>query len=222
MKVRRLVGLVLVVCSSVFAGDNPLSGIFSPENLKAAKTSGVEVSPGARPDTLVLRFHPGEEAGAVTVPVPPAARDWTSSGAFTFEFTSDSTIRWMLQIRNGRGQEFTYRVQPFQNVPVKAAITASFLTREYINNRQFRGYWISNWGNHIDLTDVRSLAVSMLPNREVTLRLGPLALVRDTVADEVYIDQPVVDALGQWRATEWPGKVHSPDELRRAWKQEDE
>lgn len=218
----KVVVSLLFLSSALLSSDNPLQGILSPGNLKKAEVSGVEWRAGERPDTVVLRFPSSEKPGTIVVPVPEAGRDWTKHGTFTFEFTSDSTIRWHLVIRNRQGKEFTYRVQPYRNVPVKAAISSSFLLREYMNNRAFKGHWLSSWGNHIDLTEVESLAIRMEPNRAVTLKLGPLALVRETVSDEVYIEKPVVDEFGQWIPLEWPGKIHSVEELKRAWKREDD
>ncbi len=200
--------------------QNPLAGLLSPENLKRAERAGVEATPGPKPHSVILRFPSSETPGSLTVPVPAAARDWTGYG-LTFEFQSNSTIRWEMQIRNRKGQLFTYRVQPYQDVPVKASITNALLTREYMNNRQFRGHWLSNWANHIDLAQVEALIIRMAPNREVTLRLGPFALVRGDVPDEVYVDLPLVDALGQWMREIWPGKVRTVEDLRRVWKRED-
>lgn len=202
-------------------GANPLEGIFGPENLKKAQIAGVKVEPGGRPDTLLLRFPAGETPASLTVPVPPAAADWSRCGAFTFEFVSSSTIRWEIAIRNRSGQTFTYRVQPYQDVPAKAAISNAFLTREYMNNRQYKAHWLSNWANHIDLTQVASLAIRMSPDREVTLRLGPLALEPGAAADEFRPGRPVVDAFGQWIGLEWPGKVRTAAELARLWAAED-
>ncbi len=203
------------------AADNPLAGIFSTENLKAAKTSNVNVVPGDRADLFTLKFHSREEPGVIVAPVPASARDWTKHAALSFEFTSTSAIRFSLVIRNRKGQEFTYRLQPMENLPVKAAIPASFLTRDYMNNRQFKGYWISNWGNHIDLTDVESIAISMHPNREVTLKIGNFKLTSEVEQDEFDSTKPVVDEFGQWAIGDWPGKVKSLDELKQAWKRED-
>jgi hypothetical protein len=200
---------------------NPLAGLLDRDNLKRAAISGVSVEPGVRPDTVVLRFAPADQPGSLVLPVPEAARDWRRWGGLTFQFVSDSTIRWQLEIRNRRGEVFTYRVQPYQGVPVKASIPASFLLREYMNNRAFKGYWISNWGNHIDLSEVASIAIRMHPNREVTLRLGPFALTPEPQPDEVYLDRPVVDEFGQWALLDWPGKIHSLEELREAWRRED-
>ena len=200
---------------------NPLEGIFGPENLKTAQAAGVKVEPAGKRDTLLLRFPASETPGSFTVPVPPAAADWSRCGAFTFEFVSNSTIRWEMQIRNRRGQTFTYRVQPYQDVPAKAAISNAFLTREYMNNRQYKAHWLSNWANHIDLTQVASIAIRMAPDREVTLRLGPLALEPQDTPDEFRLGRPVVDALGQWIGLEWPGKVRTAEDLARVWKAED-
>lgn len=218
--VLRIASILPLACSLVF-GQNPLQGLLGLENLKKAERAGVEVMPGERPDSVVLKFPASETPGGLTVAVPEAGRDWTAYRTFTFEFVSNSTIRWQLEIRNRKGQVFTYRVQPYQDVLVKAAIPMSFLTREYMNNRQFKGHWLSNWGNHIDLREVQSLAVRMAPNREVTLKLGPIALTAEDVPDEVFLSKPVVDAFGQWIPLEWPGKVHSLGELKQAWQEED-
>ena len=215
-----LVPLILLV-SSVQAANNPLRGILGAENLKRAKITGVSVQAGPVEDSVILKFPSSETPGTLEIPVPAAGADWTRYQAFTFEFRSDSTIRWDLAIRNRKGEVFSYRVQPFAGVHARASIPASLLTREFMNNRQFRGYWISNWGNHIDLSQVEALMVRMNPNREVTLRLGPIALAESEVTDDFSIDKPVVDAFGQWNAGEWPGKVHSLAELRAAWKAED-
>lgn len=203
------------------AADNPLAGVFSAENLKAAKISNVDVAPADRADSITLKFRSTEAPGLVVAPVPASARDWTKHAALTFEFVSTSAIRFSLVIRNRKGQEFTYRVQPMENLPVKAVIAASYLTREYMNNRQFKGYWISNWGNHIDLTEVESIAVSMSPNREVTLKIGAFSLTSEIEPDEFYSTKPVVDEFGQWAIGDWREKIKSFDELKQAWKRED-
>ncbi len=222
MPVITWILILLAVPWLLRAEVNPLGEILSAQNLKKAKVERVQLSAGVRPDSILLKFGPADTPGTLLLPVPESARDWTRYGTFTFEFASTSTIRYELQIRNKKGESFTYRVHPYQGLPVRAAIPISFLTREYMNNRQFKGYYLSNWGNHIDMTQVEALAIRMQPNHEVTLQLGPLALVREQVPDELRNDSPVVDEFGQWAALDWPGKVRSLPELRRAWKQEDE
>ncbi len=189
--------------------------------LLQARANGAAIAPGAKPDSLRITFPASDTPGTVEIPVPQNARDWTKAGALTFEFRSTSTIGFGLQIRNRAGQTFTYRVQPYTNVPVKASISSAFLLREYMNNRQFKGHWLSNWANHIDLSDVESVTLRMQPNREVTLDFGPISLAAQAVPDEVFIEKPVIDEFGQWAALDWPGKVRSIEQLRRAWAGED-
>jgi hypothetical protein len=225
MKPALRLFLCLTLIASISAvgktAENPLTGLLSTENLKNAKVANLDIAAGERPDWLTLNFHSREAPGLVVVPVPQAARDWTKGAALSFEFVSTSTIRFSLVIRNRKGEEFTYRVQPMEKLPVKVVITASLLTREYMNNRQFKGYWISNWGNHIDLTDVESIAISMSPNREVKLKIGNFKLTSEVEQDEFFTSQPVVDEFGQWASGDWSGKIKSLDELKKAWMSED-
>jgi hypothetical protein len=100
-------------------------------------------------------------------------------------------------------------------------IPIRFLTHEYMNNRQFKGYWLSNWDNHIDLTRVETLEISMEPNREVVLKLSAFALNEEEIEDEILAEGPLVDQFGQWIALDWPGKIQSIEELREVWSGED-
>jgi hypothetical protein len=222
MRTRFLLVFALgVACGSCLAAENPLTGMLSGENLKKLQATGVELRAGPKPDSVVLKFPASDTAGTLVIPVPEAARDWTHSGAFTFDFTSTSTIKWQLVIRNGKGETFGLTVAPYQDVPVRAAVSSAYLQREYMNNRAYKAHWLSVWSNHIDLSRVESLTVRMTPNRDVTLTLGPLALTEQDAPDEFFIDKPVVDQFGQWIPAEWPGKPHSLDELQAAWKAED-
>ncbi len=220
---RILLTLALAVLASCApASDNPLAGLLSPENLENAEINGLKMTPGGDGRSVVLRFPSSEAPGTIVIPVPEIARDWSQTGTFTFETASNSTIRYNLTIRNAAGESFRYRMHPYADVPVKVAIPSRFLTHEYMNNRQFKGYWLSNWSNHIDLTNVDSLEIQMAPNQQVTLKLSNFALTNDEVEDEILADGPMVDEFGQWIAMDWPGKVSSVEELREAWSEEDE
>ncbi len=223
MVARSALILFLAACfSSPALPENPLRPMLAPESLAKVERTGAEITPGPETESVVLRFPASDQPTGVVLPVPSRASDWTRFGAFSFEFASNSTIRFRLTFRSRKGETFVYVVQPFENVPVRAVIPMQFLTREYMNNRQFKGYWMSNWGNHIDMTQVESLAIHMTPNRPVTLRLSSLTLLPDAVPDEVLSDKPLVDEFGQWIGSDWPGKIRSLEELRRAWKSEDD
>ena len=121
MRILLLVPLV-VLSSCAPASDNPLAGLLSPENLENAEVNGVNMTPGGDGTSIVLRFSSSEAPGTVVIPVPELARDWSQTGAVTFESTSNSTIRYNLTIRNAGGETFHYRVHPFADVPVKVSI----------------------------------------------------------------------------------------------------
>jgi hypothetical protein len=212
--------MILAACTP--SSDNPLAELLSPENLDNAEVNGVTMTPASDGSSIVLRFPSSETPGTVVIPVPEAARDWSHAGTFIFESTSSSTIFYSLTLRNAEGETFRYRVHPFADVPVKVAIPGRFLTTEYMNNRQFKGYWLSNWSNHINLTHVESLEIQMAPNSQVTLQLSNFTLTNDELDDEILADGPMVDEFGQWIAIDWPGKIGSLEELREAWSREDE
>jgi hypothetical protein len=213
--------LLLLVCGSLCHSQNPLHGILNKDNLSKAKILGVTCSPGGNPDTVVLRFPASDTPVGLILPLPAVAADWTKYGSLVFTFESNSTLPWKLQVRNRKGRLSETRVYPLAGVGAKVPIALRFFTRDYLGEPQLKGCWIFNYEEHIDMTQVESLGIMMTPNREVTLKLGPIALVQGEVEDDLYVDKPVVDAFGQWIPLEWPGKVHSLEELRRAWEQED-
>jgi len=209
-----------VACAST-PDENPLNNLLTPANLENSELTGVELTAGPQEGSITLNFPPSDSPGEIVIPVPESARDWSQIGAFSFESTSNSTIRYGVTIRTATGEEFRYVVRPFADVPVRVAIPGRFLRHEYMNNRQFRGYWISNWGNHIDLSQVESLAIQMLPNREVALKIGNFAVTQDEVEDEILADGPMVDRFGQWINLDWPGKIKSAEQLNTVWSAED-
>jgi hypothetical protein len=202
------------------AATNPLESLFSADHLRKAKQENVSVAPGRRSGSISITFGP-DAPGTVVIPIPQTARDWTLYETLAFEMRSSSTILWELQFQNQAGEKTTFRVQPYQNVPVKVAIPIDYLTRRYMDNRQFGAYWLSNWGGPIDMTGVQSIAIRMAPNRSVVHDLGPLDLSKESVRQEIHLEKPVVDEFGQWMREEWPGKVHSAAELKAAWANED-
>ena len=54
-----------------------------------------------------------------------------------------------------------------------------------------------------------------------TIELRSISLSVEDPGD-VYMDEkPAVDEFGQSNLMDWPGKIHSLDELQRAWKEEE-
>ena len=222
MKSSWIILGALLLILPLLGADNPLSGILGPESLKRAELSGVRVLPGERSDSVILKFAARDKPSTLVLQLPPAARNWTQFRTLVFEFTSDTTINWNFGVRNRRGELCDTQVRPLQGVPVKAAIPVALLCTEYMNSRAYKGYWVQNWLPHVDMTEAETIQISMQPMREATLKLGPLALLKEPATDEIYVDKPVIDQFGQWIPREWPGKVHSVEEARTAWRKDDE
>jgi len=215
------IGFLVVVSCAPTSPDNPLAGLFSPTNLEEAELNNVEMLADQATNSITLKFPSSDTSSGMIIPVPEAARDWSRAGTLTFDSMASSTIRYALTIRNAEGETFRYVVHPFQDVSVRVAIPGRFLTSEYMNNRQFKGYWLSNWGNHIDLSQVESIQIQMAPNREVSLTIGNFAIVQDELDDEILTPGPMVDQFGQWIGLDWDGKTNSVEELKRVWTAEE-
>ena len=221
MRNLTVLALLFLIACTPTPSENALDSLLDPENLAKAELTGVELSTHPEKNSITLTFPPSDTINGIVIPVPDSARDWSRAGTFSFESTSNSTIRYGVTLHTESGETFRYVVHPFTDVPVRVAVPGQFLTHEYMNNRQFKGYWLSNWGNHIDLSRVESLAIQMMPNQEVTLEIGNFSLVPGQVDDEILAEGPMVDQFGQWIALDWPGKIQSLEELRETWSQED-
>ncbi len=171
---------------------------------------------------LRLQFAPNDAPTSVTLPVPEASRDLRKFAAIRFPFRSDSAIRWDLTFRNAKGESATFRVHPIPGIKGTASIPVRNLATEYLGHKAHRAYWISGSQRLSDISDVREITVSMTPNRPVTLDVGPFEFAATDAGDAAEFTEPLVDEFGQWIPGEWTGKVHTVEELRAAWKADDE
>src|SRR5512140_1379463 len=134
MRVIRLLALIVFVAAALTAADNPLAGLLSRDNFKKLQATGVDVKPGAKPDSLLLTFPASDSSGTLVIPIPEGARDFSRYRTFVFDFTDTSTLKWDLSLRNAKGQAFSFRVMPYENVPVRAAVSSRYLLTDYMNN----------------------------------------------------------------------------------------
>jgi hypothetical protein len=195
--------------------------VIDADSIRNAKAELATVRALDRDGAVEILFSPGETAGKVRFEVAPGARDFTKAAALVFEFESEATFKWTLALFNRQGHRFAYSLQPWEKVAVRAAVPARFLRDEYMNNRSEFGYMISNWGNHIDLSGVAAIEISMRTPRPVKLKLGPVTLSAEEIDPQPLEIKPLVDEFGQWIPTHWPGKVRSLAELKSRWVAED-
>ncbi len=73
-------------------------------------------------------------------------------------------------------------------------------------------------GNRIDPREISRAGIRLLPQEEghrTRISIRRVALVNELPPKLPAPAQPVVDSFGQWTARDWPGKVHSSEELHR-------
>ena len=89
---------------------------------------------------------------------------------------------------------------------------AIFLTRQ---PRQLKG---TVTGRRIDPEDVGKVSIQLMPDMApdylATIHIASAYLTTELPAPFEKPAVAVVDAFGQWTARDWPGKVHSHDELK--------
>lgn len=69
---------------------------------------------------------------------------------------------------------------------------------------------IAAWDTNVDIADVQGFGIL------ADHLTAPVVLYLDNFRLTPRLDKPLVDEFGQYNLREWPGKVHSEDELRQA------
>jgi hypothetical protein len=89
------------------------------------------------------------------------------------------------------------------------------------NQPRFVG-WVNLGGKRGPLRKVDSIGIRMrVPIGSPKFELRSIALAKDDPGDEYLGERPAVDEFGQWNLAEWNGKIHSLDQLRKEWADED-
>jgi hypothetical protein len=92
-----------------------------------------------------------------------------------------------------------------------------------VGNRSRVGYFLGLWGPFVPLVDVEALSFEMEdPVGSPTLELRAIRLEKTSPGDAVLDGLPLVDELGQYAHASWPGKAGSVEDLRKAWREEEQ
>jgi hypothetical protein len=161
-------------------------------------------------------------------------RDWTGYEALVLEVRASSPQRVHLRVfTRGAGTERFSRVlfHPYPGVWLRAAIPVSVLARPpatgndmaAVGNRSRMGYFLGLWGPFVPLDDVEAIGFEMeKPIGSQTLEIRSIRLERASPGDAVLDGLPLVDELGQYVHDSWPGKARSTEDLRKAWRDEEQ
>jgi hypothetical protein len=152
--------------------------------------------------------------------------DWTGCEFLVLEFKASSSQRFDLGLETPRGR-YAKMIGPFAGVWVRASIPLRFYRRPAGNgvdlaatyNQPHDSYWINiHSDGYGPLTNVTALTVAMdHPVGAPTLEIRSVTLATNDPGDAVLEGKPLVDEFGQNTHVEWPGKIHSLEELKKNW-----
>lgn len=161
---------------------------------------------------------------------PELPSDWRGHDYLVLEMKASSPQRFSLALHSGSRVQ-RRQVQPLANVWIRAAVPLQYYREPNRSGHDLASlgkvardsFWISTGGAYGPLDAVTALGVSMhQPLGSPTLELRSVRLAREDPGSDVLDAKPVVDEFGQWRPAEWPGKVGTLEQLRRAWAAEED
>lgn len=161
---------------------------------------------------------------------PDLPSDWTGYDFLVLEFRATSNQRFELGLQTAQAL-FSKRIHPYPNVWVRASIPLRFYRQGLGNandlaatvNQPRDSYWINiEGGGFGPTTDVRGLSVVMrYPAGAPKLEIRSVTLAKTDPGDAVLEGKPLIDEFGQYRHAEWPGKVKTEADLKKAWAAEE-
>jgi len=161
---------------------------------------------------------------------PDLPADWSGYEFLVLEFKASSSQRFDLGLEMPQGR-IAKRIGPFAGVWVRAAIPLRFyrqpagdgIDMAATYNQPRGSYWINlHTGAYGPLTNITGLTVTLdRPVGAPTFELRSIALARTDPGDAVLEGKPLIDEFGQYTPVEWAGKVHSLEDLKRAWTAEE-
>ena len=160
---------------------------------------------------------------------PELPADWSSDQFLTVEFRSSTAQRFEFRIFTAGGVR-TLRLQPFAGAWIRAALPLVYFERRdtqgfdlaSLGNKSKAAYFINLTGQVGPLTEVQAIGLAMdHPLGSPTIEIRSIRLDNESPGDAVLEPKPLVDEFGQWIAADWPGKAHSPEELKAAWADEE-
>ena len=154
--------------------------------------------------------------------------DWSSNEFLTIEFKASSPQRFELRLTTPGGVR-SVRILPFPGAWIRAALPLKYFEKRdtqgmdlaSLGNKPRAGYFINLTGAVGPLIDVQKLGVAMQNAvNSPTVEIRSVSLDKQSPGDAILEPKPLVDEFGQWIHDDWPGKAHSLDELKAAWREE--
>ncbi len=148
--------------------------------------------------------------------------DWSVYEYLVLEMRTSTPQRFALWLYTADGPR-RIMLQPFgQNVWLRASIPLRYFKGRdqsghdmaSANNRRAEAFWMSVWGPFGSIDTVWALGVTMTyPIGQPRLEIRSIKLTTEDVGSDFLEKKPVLDAFGQWAHADWPGKIHSKEQL---------
>lgn len=171
---------------------------------------------------IVLSFPAGEALPEHRLPVArlrwPA--DWRSWQAIEFDFVASSLEPFSFGFADGKLVKSAV-LEPLPGVRIHAVLPLdAFYQTRAMTPLLPLGYKV--WPERLFTFErVEEIVIRMKsPAADSTLTLSNLTLTPMAGKDDILDRKPLIDAFGQWIPEDWPGKAHSPEELRKLWAEE--
>jgi hypothetical protein len=148
--------------------------------------------------------------------------DWSAFEYLVLEMRTSTPQRFALWLYTADGPR-RIMLQPFgQNVWLSASIPLRYFKgRDQLgqdmasaSNRRAESFWMSVWGPFGSIDKVQALGVTMsYPINQPMLEIRSIKLATEDISSDFLEKKPVLDAFGQWAHADWPGKIHSEEQL---------
>ena len=124
------------------------------------------------------------------------------------------------------------RITAFPNTRIKMVIPLDYYRRAETEGDEMASLWgkpritgkISTYGDkHGSLDAVDSIKIVMANKllKDQTFEIMSVQLLNKDEGEEIIEPKILIDEFGQWNIEDWKGKIHSYDELKTAWKEND-
>ena len=185
-------------------------------------------------DYVTIPFHSGQETSgrkfALEEITPGLPSDWDGYEYVVLEFMITTPQRFHVGFNTGDGYNELRVMSYTPNGWNRLAIPLRFfreppparhdLAATY-NQPRYTG-WINLTGTRSAMKGIDSIGIRMVaPIGDQVMKLRSVTLSKEDPGDLYLGDGPVVDEFGQYNLGEWEGKIHSLEQLKREWEEED-
>ncbi len=183
-----------------------------------------------KPLKVVFEGESKEHKWALKDLDPNMPSDWSVYEFLVMELAASSPQRFELKLYNGDLARAAM-IHPFSGAWIRAAVPLKYFKQTVregfdmasMGNKPRNSFWMGVGRPPGPLNEVVALGVQMQnPIEKPTLEIRSIQLAKEDPGDAVLEPKPLVDEFGQWIPADWPGKVKSLEELKKAWAQEEE